>query len=90
MILYKFLVKYLKTISNPRFNTLKLSSWEATKKDENFKRLSEDHAKKVIDYHNHYVEATKSFAPADVKHISWLFPELQTEAQLNSAFYCNF
>ena len=34
------MIKYLKVIANPRQNALKLTSWDQTKKNATFKKLS--------------------------------------------------
>ncbi len=87
---YKYMLKYLKMIANPRQNTLKLSCWDITKKDAIFKKLSEEIGKKVLEYHSSFIEATKVVSSEDVKYINRLFPELSTEVMLNNGFYSNF
>ena len=39
VLLYRYLLKHLKMIANPKQNNLKLSSWDATKKNPTFQLI---------------------------------------------------
>ena len=41
ILLYKYLIRYLKMLTNSRQNTLRLTNWDATKKSSGYKNLEE-------------------------------------------------
>ena len=90
ILLYKYLIRYLKMLANSKQNTLKLTNWDATKKSSGYKNLEEEFVKDGSHYHAHFIEFSKSLLLEDVKYINRLFPELSIEAPLNPGFYGNF
>ena len=40
ILCYKYLIRHLKMLGNPKQNTLKLGYWDATKKNQEFKNLT--------------------------------------------------